>query len=910
MGLITTVLNPGAGGASVVTDQQVSGAQMPVSELAFSAAGGDSAVATAANPFPVTASGKSASGAAVSGNPVLIGGSDGVDARSLLTDSSGRPEIVGAVGAGSLVAGNPVLIGGTDGARARTVLTDGSGRPEIVGAAAAGSAALGNPVLIGGTHAGTAQTLTTDSLGNLIVVGEGTAGTPAGGVVSVQGLSGGTVLPVIAESQPIDVLNNGTITGSNLSNTYTNLPLGQFYLYINVANAPTGTNPVLFFEVIPVDPSGALGNAAGVQAYTSQKIIGPGYYILTGFSASNSLEVIGSIGLGGAGTSFTGVTVTLVPGVPPAEQQVIPFHINQTLSEGSGLTNFSGNIGDVPIGPILVQIDVGGAPTGTLPTLTYSGSSVDPSGSGTIIGGITNGPTISAAGYFSFTFLNLTGVIQIQAQLGGTNPSFTNVQVYVAPIKNAAQGLVASGAAVEGNPVLMGGSDGVDARTILTDASGRQEIVGPAASGAAVAGNPVLIGGTAGQETQTIRVKRDGTAAIGNSTLLAQDFIEGATVNTWLWITSATTMVNAQTTGILTMNSGGTTTTATDTILTSTVRFPLTKQAPILAIFRAQSAQTTNAVAELGFGAPVGVTALVNDGAFFRIKTGNQVFAVTSWNGTETVSALLATLSTTSYYVFSVWIEDDGARFVIEDANGIPVVDIFQANPLAQSDIISVSHIPAFARVYNSGAAGTAPTLKISSFSTWQYDWATTKSFAEQMAGTGRSGNVNPTTFAQTAQLAAGAAPGTVTPAATTSAYATLGGEFVCNGTASSENLLGVFGFQVPSPYGLYVTDISLPQPFITSALGAVVHIQEWCLMVASSGNPSTATGQRYTLGMFSAAASAVAGTVLNGQPLQLRLTTPIFVPAGQFLLVLVKIISGSAAGIYRGSILVNGYYQ
>lgn len=45
---------------------------------------------SASNPLPVLATGKAASGATVSGNPVLIGGSDGTNARNLLTDTLGN----------------------------------------------------------------------------------------------------------------------------------------------------------------------------------------------------------------------------------------------------------------------------------------------------------------------------------------------------------------------------------------------------------------------------------------------------------------------------------------------------------------------------------------------------------------------------------------------------------------------------------------------------------------------------------------------------------------------------------------------------------------------------------------------------------------------------------------------------
>jgi hypothetical protein len=410
--------------------------------------------------------------------------------------------------------------------------------------------------------------------------------------------------------------------------------------------------------------------------------------------------------------------------------------------------------------------------------------------------------------------------------------------------------------------------------------------------------------------TRPNRVDRIGTSRDGLDTLLAHDAIEGATVNSWLWTQATTTMTIAQTTGVLTLNNAGTLTTTTDAILTTNRQFPIYNHGVLKFAMRANAVSgPTNAFIELGLGAPAGTTAIINNGAFFRLN-GTALKLVTSFNGTENVVANAATVSTTEYYLWLVYVEDDFVHFIVEDSSGTPIVDAFVAYPTTVTGVAAVSHLPAFARVYNSAAVATAAKLNIGSYDTYLLDVDTSKPWSHQLASTGRSANIVPTTFAQAAQLAVGAAPTTSTPANTTVAYSTLGGEYSLNVTASSENLLGVFGYQVPSPYILHVTDILLPTPFITTGLGATVNIQEWCVMVASSNNPSTATGQRYTLGMFSAAASAVAGTVLSGLPLSLGLGTPIVVPAGQFLLLLVKMISGSAVGVYRGSVLINGYYE
>lgn len=98
---------------------------------------------------------------------------------------------------------------------------------------------------------------------------------------------------------------------------------------------------------------------------------------------------------------------------------------------------------------------------------------------------------------------------------GGTGTTATQVQ-----------GTAADGAAVTGSPVLIGGQDGTNAQSILTDTTGRQVMVGAAADGAAAAGNPVQIGGV------------DGS---GNTQALATDTAGNQYVRSALQTTSAMT---------------------------------------------------------------------------------------------------------------------------------------------------------------------------------------------------------------------------------------------------------------------------------------------------------------------------------------------------------------------------------
>lgn len=69
---------------------------------------------------------------------------------SISNPGSGPYPVAGMAAAGSAISGNPVLTGGSDGANARALLTDASGRLVLVGGAAVGAAAL-NPITMSGT---------------------------------------------------------------------------------------------------------------------------------------------------------------------------------------------------------------------------------------------------------------------------------------------------------------------------------------------------------------------------------------------------------------------------------------------------------------------------------------------------------------------------------------------------------------------------------------------------------------------------------------------------------------------------------------------------------------------------------------------------------------------------------------
>lgn len=92
------------------------------------------------------------------------------------------------------------------------------------------------------------------------------------------------------------------------------------------------------------------------------------------------------------------------------------------------------------------------------------------------------------------------------------------------------QGAGAEGAAVSGNPVRMGGSDGANIRSLATDASGRQIAVGAAADGAAIAGNPLAMGVYDGTNA---RYQRNAQSVDNSSTSTVQQALPGAALMLW-----------------------------------------------------------------------------------------------------------------------------------------------------------------------------------------------------------------------------------------------------------------------------------------------------------------------------------------------------------------------------------------
>lgn len=162
----------------------------------------------------------------------------------------------------------------------RILRPDTSGRLLVSGSNAISTPVTVDPVIVGGTNVGGVAGYLQLSSDNSAIVSQGT------------------------NTQPVFI--NGTITASGISNVV-GLGVPMVNLFINIKNAPTGTNPTLVFSMYEVDP-GDKATALGTSV-TGIPLSKIGTQILSlPLTTSGVVQVSWTIS--GLSPSFTGVYVT------------------------------------------------------------------------------------------------------------------------------------------------------------------------------------------------------------------------------------------------------------------------------------------------------------------------------------------------------------------------------------------------------------------------------------------------------------------------------------------------------------------------------------------------------------------------------------------------------------------------
>jgi len=392
-------------------------------------------------------------------------------------------------------------------------------------------------------------------------------------------------------------------------------------------------------------------------------------------------------------------------------------------------------------------------------------------------------------------------------------------------------------------------------------------------------------------------------------------------INTVIWTQSLTTQTMTQANSSILFNASAITTVTTGSMINSTKQFFKKPRIPLLARFTNVNVNKFNGtVIELGFGLPTSAVANtpVPNGNFLRIDTDGTVFLVNSYNGIEKLVSSTETLDNTKYYIIEVMVLDDSCMVQVFDSTGVPVIELKNECDTANLGLWSVSHLPIFARLYNSTAPLSASSLRISTTAVYEIDYSDTEPFSNKMVSLGKHLFNNPfTTFGQLANYTNNTAPTTRTPSNTVAGESTLGGHISWSNGANSFGAndaldLILFGYQNVSPLQMIITDLAVQTINLGAVVGATDYTIEYFIAInGTSISLATATYSRQVLGFQSLVSGSAIGRVFDGK-ISENYQSPIVVEAGRFFVLGARVVSGTATAgqIIRTSMTPKGYFK
>ena len=451
------------------------------------------------------------------------------------------------------------------------------------------------------------------------------------------------------------------------------------------------------------------------------------------------------------------------------------------------------------------------------------------------------------------------------------------------------------------------------ARAVLYDSAGNPISLG-ANSVPAAAQKFLPIGGLVEGNFDGQRLDRLGNMRPDNDLLWLRDPIEGTTLNTQVWTPSTTTFSQAQvaTTG-LNFNSGNGVASGSYSIVTSNKQIPILGQCPLRARFRARVVPQTNAVAEFGFGAPVGTTAQITNGACWRYTSTGTVVPVFSYNGSDVAQGVDVSglLSSSNYYTFEVVVTDQQIVFSIY--NGSLLINQQTLNiPATQPFTWGVTHNTVFARLFTTGITSSAAYIYLRDTLVQGFDYATNKPWSHQLSSTGLGGDSSPTAFGQTANWANSSAATNATLSNTAAGYPNLGGLFSFVAVAGAATDYALFGLQIPAPYTFYMTGVHITAYNTGAAVATTPTLMHWGVYANSTGvSLASSTISRVPLGAQYFPIGAVIGQCAD-KDLDINFDAPLHTDSNRYVGIILRmpVATATASQVIQGSVLIKGYFE
>ncbi len=415
---------------------------------------------------------------------------------------------------------------------------------------------------------------------------------------------------------------------------------------------------------------------------------------------------------------------------------------------------------------------------------------------------------------------------------------------------------------------------------------------------------------------------QDFRSRVGLDTVLFSYTFNATTQNTGLWKHAFTTMTMAQSAGFLNVNAAGTSTVASNFAYLQTWRyFPLIGTAPVCVELTGAFTilPQVNEVFLMGLGVATGAAEpvdgiwieLTSDGLKGCIRYNSGVTAKT----TLITGANLATFPLNSNSKYSIVIGEREIEYWIDD--------IFygkQLIPIGQGQAFLSTSLPLFIQKYNNGTVGSSPTsiLKIGDVTVTLMDIASNKTWASQMASTGLGlQTLDGGTFtngAQQIQWANTTLPAAAAATNTTAALgAFLGGIFQMNAAATSATDVIISSYQNPlggvnqTGRTMYLRGIQVDlvnagaanSATVPSTFAVAVAWGSTSVSLATTESGSFVTGTTkirriQPIGTLSMPINAVVGQQAP-YSCQFDFEAPVIINPGEFVGIIVKILSGAA---------------
>jgi hypothetical protein len=297
----------------------------------------------------------------------------------------------------------------------------------------------------------------------------------------------------------------------------------------------------------------------------------------------------------------------------------------------------------------------------------------------------------------------------------------------------------------------------------------------------------------------------------------------------------------------------------------------------------------------------------------WRYTSGGTVVPVLVYNGADVVQGtdVSGLLNAANYYTFEIVVTDQQATFNIY-STGLLIASQTLNVPVTQPFTWGVTHLPVAVRLYTTGATSSAAYVYLRDVLVQGFDLAGNEPWTHQLAGTGLGGEVNPTTFGQTANFANSAAASNATLSNTAAGYATLGGlySFVAVGSAATD--FALFSMAIPAPYSHFLTGLHITALNTGAIVAATPTVMQWGAYVNSPG-VSLASGaplMRVAVGQQSFPVGAVIGATAND--LDVVFDVPLRTDAGRFAGVILRmpVATATASQVIQGSVLMKGYFE